>query len=279
MARTPTDPTKAQVWVTKGLDDLDFEFYIPNGPKGDPGGITYATDLGATNLNAIVTTGVYRTSGTSTLLATENYPVNLAGVLVVYERLRDASFQSVFQEYYVADSVNGARVKYVRYMYGVTNWTPWRAYVSTRIDQTAGRAIYQWDDVNRRDQLVYGDTGWRDISSLILNGHTGSVHVRRTAQLVYVRMNITPNQANTSADIFNWPSGFAPDVSNLWVSTRPTAATSTVHLNVNSTRIVINGPAAFTAGWGSVSYEAVFPALNTWPTALPGTASSTIPNL
>lgn len=281
MARTPDDPTKAQVWVTKGLDDLDFEFYFPQGPKGDPGGIAYGTALDAVNLNDIVTSGVYRTTATSSLAALDNYPVALAGVLVVHERLRDATtYQSVFQEYFVADSVNGARVRYVRYLYGKTSWTPWRAYVSQRVDQTAGRAIYTWDDVNKREQLTYGDTGWRNITSSVATVTAGAINLRRVGQIV--ELNITDlTVSDASASSLNFagilPVGFRPyHWGNFNTLNSPAVSSISRGVRVKNTGdVTIYNYVAGDILRATMQWSVV----ETWPATLPGTATASIPNV
>ena len=54
----------------------------------------------------------------------------------------------------------------------------WKNVPSQRVDTTAGRAVYVWDNVNNREQLAFGDTGYRALctwttAGVITGGTTG----------------------------------------------------------------------------------------------------------
>ena len=59
-------------------------------------------------------------------------------------------------------------------------------------------------------RVEYGDTGWRNISSLITNGWGGSVYVRRINASVELRAEGLTRSA-TSTNIMTLPAGFLPD--------------------------------------------------------------------
>src|SRR5574343_767248 len=73
---------------------------------------------------------------------------------------------------------------------------------------TSGRACFVWDQVNSRPQMVYYDSGWRDISSLLLNGWTGSLFIRRADNMVMLRTSGLSGAGATSDTIATIPSGF-----------------------------------------------------------------------
>lgn len=287
MAHTPDDPTKAQVWVTKGLDDLDFEFYFPQGPKGDPGGFTTGTLLGANNLNTITIPGLYRTtSGANTTLA-NNYPVNNnGGILVVTEMATGY----VVQTY---ESLNGtAQSGSVTYKRQLANsvWTSWKAYHSTRVDQTAGRVIYQWDDVNARDQMIYGDTGWRDIMSLLAPAMVAAAlapkfAIRRIGNRVLLAMRASPAAAtigtarNNGMTLLNpIPVGFVTGNNHGYVMTGSGCVDTPFKCiiqggalsTLNQFMIFGNSSAVWASGEVAM-IAAEWTTDDPWPTTLPGT--------
>ncbi len=276
MARTPTDPTKAQVWITKGLDDLDFEFYFPQGPKGDPGGIVNGSLLGTQDLNIILNDGVYRQDAHANATSARNYPVTFGGVLVVMQM----QGYLLFQEYTpIMGEATGVPVFYRR-EYVAGTWRPWRSYSSSRVDQTAGRAIYQWDSLNSRDQLVYGDTGWRDVSSSLVNGASGTLQVRRVGYEVIVKgFNIIlPNPTNYG--FYTFPSGFIGD-DKLFIGRENMVSGLIAAFQMGSVLSCMTGLSGGTVNNTDHRYgftESSFTA-SEWPTTLPGTAVGSIPNL
>lgn len=284
MARTPTDPTKAQVWVTKGMDDLDFEFYFPQGPKGDPGGISLGTPLDTTtdsgtgkfNLNDVKVSGVYRMMATvSSGLAVRNYPRDSdTGILVVYERVTG---QTLIQEWR-SISQQGRGV-YVRNMTTTDTWTPWRFMPTSRVDQTAGRAIYQWDDLNNREQLVYGDTGWRNIIMQSVS-QVGNMHIRRNGHLVTLNVvgySMSAASVNGNYGIFfagGQLAGFTPGVTGRCVATTSAGVVRIIDIvPTNAEMRIFDGTLA------AYSWSMTWPTNDAWPTSLPGTAVNNIPNL
>lgn len=136
-----------------------------------------------------------------------------------------------------------------------------RGYV---MDQSVGRVVKVWDYQNSREQLVYGDTGWRNVSSLLVNGWTGTVRIRRVGDLVYLRVYALNGVNATSATFMNGITGFRDVLSKF---TLP----SGVGIDIGSSY-------ALSAPIGSVTstsrYEqAIWPTFDTtWPTTLPGVA-------
>lgn len=78
------------------------------------------------------------------------------------------------------------------------------------ISQTAGRTVLAWDYVNSREQLIYGDTGMRDITDLVSGVSSGRLLLQRTAaacHLIFDGLTFAANGSGTPAVI---PSGFRP---------------------------------------------------------------------
>ncbi|UGL63253.1 hypothetical protein SEA_TOKKI_24 [Arthrobacter phage Tokki] len=278
MAQTPTDPTKAQVWITKGIDDLDFEFYFPNGPKGDPGGFTTGTALGNANLNEILTPGLYRQDTGSYATQLNNYPQLNGGVLTVTQM---AGTGYVVQTYEPLNGsvTSGSSVMYKR-SFATPNWSRWQAYVSNRIDQTAGRAIYQWDPINNREQLIYGDTGTRDIAAagIIASPWTvGSLTIRRVGQMVmYSAYNIQQNGATNMVLLNSLPSGFRPSDYIRFVARQHNANPAFYAFEAGNGNGAVQ---AYQSGITGAHFTISWMTLDPWPTTLPGVALGTIPNI
>lgn len=240
------------------------------------------TRLEEADLDTVINPGVYTQMNTSSASLENHYPiVNGGGILEVYElstinggrRMQRFTVQSG-----AADFMRGVYQR--RQWEG--KWTPWQFISTQRVDQTAGRAIYTWDDVNNREQLIYGDTGPRNIEDLLSPDFTGRAFTRRSGATVQVWGEITPAD---SVDVTSevpiltqaLPNGFNPS-SVAWVRTpfRVSAGDKDVHFRVANPVHV----RSFAGTWGSntsARFLLSWMTTDTWPTILPGTASGSIP--
>ena len=153
-------------------------------------------------------------------------------------------------------------------------------FASSRFSQAIGRAMYAWNDAASVEQLIYGDTGWRDMSSLLVNGWTlgsgGALQVRRVGYQVYWRAYNLVGTAATSSIFVAVPSGFGYETfSNRLPTTDGTAVTSVLVNNTTGIGANVNVPiaVAFASNFSNWNYPTAQP----WPTALPGTAVGSIP--
>ena len=244
------------------------------GPKGDPGGIVLGTVIDTVDLDTLKTAGVYRRTSTGTGLLALHYPADVdSGVLIVHVRLPD---QTIFQEFHTFNRLSsGSRGYYLRTFSGSV-WTAWAFIPSQRVDQTAGRAIYTWDHLNDREQLVYGDTGSRDIvASNGGNGTFAALKVRRVMNMVEVVC---------VAWVPNASGNIAPFAVNLGVGFRSTHTTpiTAIHNNAPASGVMSNVGAitvySVTSG-ASVSFVTQYFTPDPWPATLPGVASGAIQNL
>lgn len=243
-------------------------------PKGDPGGFTLGTAINTgVDLNTLQTSGIYRqTAGANATLAL-NYPVeNRSGILEVFERIPGSH---MVQRYTVTDSLNRSRMIYVR-DFTSPSWGGWTAFSSTRIDESAGRAIYKWDDINSREQLTYGDTGWRDIVASHGNGTFVVLKLRRVGYIVeLICIGWVPplNGAGTLA--VNIPSGFSSLHTRAFTATDNTGSIIRA-LTIGSVGTVVVGGNSTSS---NINFSVSWFTSDTWPTTLPGIVSGTIPNL
>lgn len=216
-----------------------------------------------TSLDTLTNVGVYRIGWAATIAQGAPYE-NFVGTIETLPRAYNAVTQIALKHNALSSD---ARRFYMRTQTG-SGWGAWAVYASQRVDQTAGRAIYTWDDSNVREQLIYGDTGRRDITSLFGASVTaGRVLIQRYGRHVTITLdNVTvPSGAptvvgiipvgfrTTSAGVF--PVGYSPNTATIW-------GDGNINLPTGSGR------------YGSFTYLTEQP----WPTSLPGTADGSIPN-
>lgn len=275
MPTTPTDATKAQVWITGTAPNQQFEFYIPRGAKGETGGVAQINP-GDVNLNTLTQPGIYTLAASGSATTANNYPyVGATGALSVMAR--DTGNARLVQVLYPnTGSTYAHNTVYIRARTSGDVWQPWRVIPTQRIDNSAGRAIYTWDEANTREQLVWGDTGWRDIKALTINGWTStSLLIRRVGSNVSLVGNITATAA-TGDHFLPLQVGFAPTAGNYHGVASSNAVPPVFRpLGTDSVNHYV------TSGGTSGTYhiQGNFMTVSAWPTTLPGTASGAIPNL
>lgn len=144
------------------------------------------------------------------------------------------------------------------------------------VDQTAGRVIKVWDYLNNREQLIYGDTGARNITSLFTGLVGGSVIIRRTAQFVEVDFQAVTLPNGSSIGFVDLgtaiPTGFRPP---RFKDFNSPARTGTESSTIGSARFDANGKVyiyRYTDG-EVIRVSAVWMTNEPWPTSLPGVAA------
>jgi len=151
-------------------------------------------------------------------------------------------------------------------------------------DESVGRRLFQWDPNNNRWQMTYGDTGWRDVTSLVdTSGWTNAptalaVYVRRTLEHTSMIVQWNPGTGSCSGQgVVTLPSGFGPAASIIapggsWQSADAGAYTGGWYWETG-TKLDLQSPAT------SVYLRAIatLPCTAAWPTSLPGSAVGSIP--
>lgn len=250
------------------------------GPQGDRGtdavGVPWNVNLGTEDLNTVVAVGEYRQNVNANATLARNYPLaSHTGILEVFHLINTSN---LMQRFTVTGGTQNMRMVYQRRaVNGV--FDPWRAVSTQRVDQTAGRAIYTWDDLNSREQLIYGDTGIRDITSLTpvagIITSLGFARLSRYGQVVEVALSSLTKTAGSVTFAGILPSGFRPTGANA------TAVGYDSGGNLPSVTAVTNGDFLIRSS-GPVNNGGVtlqFRTAEAWPTTLPGAAVGTIPNL
>lgn len=240
------------------------------GDKGDPGGFTNSTILATgTNFDDLVTSGIYFNPVAN--VAAAPGPRSTGGHLLV--------IQAATWVKQIYTPMGEPRADYVRTRTSSNVWGPWRVIAAQRVDETAGRAIYTWDDVNNREQLVYGDTGSRVITDLVdATKWTVSVaKLRRVGPQVELRLGLTPLAGNTgTVNVLPaaLPQGFRNQHSANFPIVDNTNAIVSASLSFAGGPLSVNG---IVAGRG-ITALLTFQTYDTWPTTLPGTADGAVNN-
>jgi hypothetical protein len=232
--------------------------------------------LGTVDLNLVTVPGTYYQTGGSAS-TTRNYPYGVTGgVLEVLPVVSGA----LVQRYTARNPVPGGKGMHIRTLDTAQGWSEWRFLATQRVDQTAGRAIYTWDDVNNREQLIYGDSGRRQLKAELLNGWTATEFVvRRVGSVVFFAVINLSGAAATGTGLVNIASGFRPVD---WVAPAVLSASGAY---ANGGFYCRNDgyfqcpPAAPIIGSGGVVAAWSWHTVDPWPTTLPGTAVGAIPNL
>jgi len=243
--------------------------------------------LGSANLNDITLTGKYIQPVGGSALPERNYPALVRGVLDV--TTVNASPLYLVQRFTPQSGttlgVTGEWVRRCNDLASQAPWSPWRFVPTQRVDTTAGRAIYTYDDINGREQRIYGDTGFRGISSLLQNGwvlgSAGGLFIRRTDDLVtLIGYNLDGTAATSGGFLLTADlPGFLPvSGGHRFLVSRDNGTNVAVIGVSNQTTGNVSTPTGFVVG--SVAYWSIsWQTAQAWPTALPGVASGTIPNL
>lgn len=150
-------------------------------------------------------------------------------------------------------------------------------------DESVGRRLFQWDANNARWQMTYGDTGWRDVTSLVnVSGWTNAptalaVYVRRTLEQSSMIVQWNAGTGSCSGEgILTLPSGFGPAASII----APAGSLNTTDgANVGGWYWATGTTLNLTSPATSVVARTIttLPCSAAWPTTLPGTASGSIP--
>lgn len=269
---TPGDDEWVSTIIREGgLTKTAIQTTMPTtfkGDKGDPGGWT-TTSLGDVDLNTVQTPGAYRQPTASFANTTNNYPVNNSGILEVFNQNASNPLALVQRYTPVWGNQNG-KIFYTRTLTGAA-WSAWSAFPYQRVDATIGRVVYIWDPAQNKEQMIFGDTGWRKLSpgSDIFPTLTGGfISYRRELQTVHlVAENAIFSDAVGSDIRFTIPGTAASSQMFLpMYSGVPTATLHVVEAAWNGSHRFIKQTTHGLKGY--VNWQT----RNSWPTELVGTS-------
>jgi hypothetical protein len=239
-------------------------------------------DLGTADLNTITAPGIYRQNSSANATLAANYPSAPNGgawELRVTTSNPVASAAGLVQRMVRTWSSDAGRGEWIRTKAAANgSWSLWRFIATQRVDKTAGIAIYTWDDIALREQLVYGDTGKRDVSALLAGVTATTALLWRVGPLctLYVSGMTTPEPFTP---IYVPPTGFR-GASETFTSFRENVNTGAMvtYRALSGGVDATTKPANPVATWrwsGTASWTTTDP----WPTTLPGNPVGAIPNL
>lgn len=156
---------------------------------------------------------------------------------------------------------------------------------SRYIDVNATCGAVEWIKMsgsgNTGWEVSTGDTGWRNVSSLLINGWElsgtgGRVCLRRIGRTVWIYGALSSVSA-TGQNALTLPSGFLPLAGDTtlgwWSLSGSNGATAPVLMEAHNTLGVIRSALAAYSGEANARFAGSFPARDAWPTTLPGTAT------
>lgn len=264
----------ASVTVRGTPEEPIFDFDIPQGEQGPPGGIISTLMATGSDFDGFLTPGAFSvTNVADTATATAlHMPINESGTLLV----TTSQSNTIPIQLYITNT----KGMYLRRRFSGA-FNTWRHFAFSRVDQTAGRVIYQWDDLNNREQLIYGDTGWRNIATSIAAGLGGTMLLRRSNNVCQMSATITiPDGTPLGTTLATIPSGSGFTLSNFvpaYIYTRPSASATQMGYRINADGTVVL-TTSWPAGGASLYINNSWLTTDAWPTSLPGTASGSIPN-
>lgn len=273
----------ASVTVTGTPENPIFSFDIPQGEKGEPGGLINPIALNpGEDANNLTASGLYRVVSSNATTAL-NWPRDNMGAHIMV--LRGAS--TVITQVAYPLATNQPKGQYHRWQVSGT-WGPWQFIPAQRVDQTAGRAIYTYDDLNNREQLVWGDTGIRTVTASVLasfdsSGATRNLNIRRAGATVSISGQLLVAAGATSATqmaAYPIPAGFRPSngVESTALQIRGNTSTLRAYTNGNDFCLQSMGGSLgnLTAG-DIVNVNITYFTTEAWPSSLPGVAFGAIP--
>lgn len=160
----------------------------------------------------------------------------------------------------------------------VSSGSAWNVVRGTYTDETIGRRIFTWDDVNSRFQLTYGDTGIRSLSLSDLGSPAAittinTCYLRRFGDRVDFYCDfVTASSVASPFTIYTFPSGYRPYYQIYGPCTGYGFTLSSV-LATNGTLNLYSIGTSDTwrikGGWTTT---------DSWPTSLPGALVGSIPS-
>lgn len=266
---TATAAQSAAAAVVARADAGEFK-----GAKGDIGVGWTAVPANQIHLDAAPIGVLRQFSGVYGTTA-NGYPFN--GFAGVIQTTQWGNYQELLQE---ANSVpiNGRVRGVYKRGYRSGAWSAWSFIPSQRVDSTAGRVIYTWDDVNNREQLLYGDTGMRDVTELVdrTKWTVSAAKLRRVNATV--ELTIIANPGPNVGTVLFIPTQFPVGFRNVHTLNLPTIDTAgkvvDAQVDYGFLSLKFNGVAANTAVRALLSWTTTDP----WPTVLPGSAVGAVPS-
>lgn len=153
---------------------------------------------------------------------------------------------------------------------GVVSASVGSIYIDTNVSNGASSWIKKSGTGNTGWQVLEGDTEWREVESLLINGYTAnSVKLRRVNNQVRIAFEALRGSAATSDNVLRPPSGFRQNGLNysrsyLTTATNPATVFRALVGN-NGNLSLMGGPGLASALYGDITWLTS----DNWPTTLP----------
>lgn len=129
------------------------------------------------------------------------------------------------------------------------------------VDTSAGTRVFVGET------MIHGDTGWRNISGLLINGWTVSrMSIRRYGDTVCLQLNGLNKSEATSDNFLAGIQGFAPHLGELWLPWGEEAVNVILRYQNQHLQRANRGNARIN-GYGTFNWVTA----QAWPSTLPGT--------
>lgn len=138
--------------------------------------------------------------------------------------------------------------------------------LALRVDTTVGTRVFAGTT------MIYGDTGWRNISDSVLNRWGNAVYpirIIRIGNIVEIKGYLTQRSTATSDVVLEVPTGFRPKSTSVAGSAvGPVTRNSTGVLIDHSGNMNVNRSEPL--GQSDVYFHCIYTTGDAWPTTLPG---------
>lgn len=146
-------------------------------------------------------------------------------------------------------------------------------YTDTAATNGAIRWIKATGSGNTGWRVEFGDTGWRNIESVLLNGFTATnVKIRRFGDQVSITIFALNGASSTDTTLYTLPTGFRSDsrIRPAWINRTSSEETPTTAVTYFSATVgIFASRTLITSGRGTIDYLTT----DAWPATLPGTAA------
>lgn len=141
-------------------------------------------------------------------------------------------------------------------------------------DETAGLAVKAWDYLNQREQLIYGETGIRDITALAPNVTSGKLYLYRDGNAVTLIFDVVQmsGATGTSYDMIasgGIPTGFRPTRTFWFNGIDGPPGSRRIGVSALGWVPVYLSPVPGDVYRGTITWRTTQP----WPNSLPGVAA------
>ena len=150
-------------------------------------------------------------------------------------------------------------------------------YIDTAVTNGASSWIKKSGTGNTGWSVLEGNTGWRNVTHLLLNGWTGffgaSVLILRDGNNTYIKLDGIKTAATTANTFINMPAGFRTSGANSRFALHSLGAQPSSMYRGYFTSGGDGLVTAVTSSFGDLFGELSYATTEAWPTTLPGTAA------